>query len=227
MMIGGLQKSTLIDYPGAIAAIVFTSGCNLNCGYCYNPELRNFSPTIGEDEVLSFLSERRGQLDAVTITGGEPTVQPDLFAFAAKVKALGFLVKLDTQGTNPRAVQELIRGKMVDYIAMDVKAPLERYAEITNSFVDQQAIRQSIALIMALAPDYEFRTTVVSGQLGVSDIQKIGKLIQGAKRHYLQAFVPGKNLNDPAFSARRAPEAEEMEGMRGVMSQYVTNAYTR
>lgn len=227
MMIGGLQKSTLIDYPGHVAAIVFTAGCNLNCGYCHNPELRRFSPRIGEDEVLSFLSSRRGQLDAVTITGGEPTVQPDLLSFAAKVKALGFLVKLDTQGTHPRMVEDMIHAGIVDYIAMDVKAPLARYAEIANSFVDVEAVQESIRLVMAEAPDYEFRTTVVAGQLAVADITEIGKLIQGAKRHYLQAFVASGTLNDPAFLSRRAPEPGEMEEMRRAMAQYVTDAFIR
>jgi pyruvate formate lyase activating enzyme len=227
MIIGALQKSTLIDYPGKVSAIVFTSGCNLNCGYCYNPELRNFSPRIAEEEVLSFLRTRCNQLDAVTITGGEPTVQADLLSFAKKVKALGFLVKLDTQGTNPRKVRELIRAEMVDYIAMDVKAPLSRYAEVTNSYIDQQAIKESISLVMREAPDYEFRTTVVANQLGIADISEIGKLIQGAKRHYLQGFVPGKDLNDPLFRNRTAPTPKEMESMRKVMAEYVKEACIR
>ncbi|MEK7189033.1 MAG: anaerobic ribonucleoside-triphosphate reductase activating protein [Patescibacteria group bacterium] len=227
MMIGGLQKSTLIDYPGKISAIVFTAGCNLNCGYCHNPELRQYSPRSSEEEVLSFLRKRANQLDAVTITGGEPTVQPDLPAFAAKLKGLGFLVKLDTQGTNPQMVRDMVHRGLVDYIAMDLKAPLERYAEVTNSFVDQDAIRESISLIMAEAPDYEFRTTIVAEQLGVGDIEEIGKLIQGAKRHYAQGFVASKSLNDPAFLSRRAPGPEEMEEMRRIMSAYVREAFIR
>jgi len=227
MIIGGLQKVTLIDYPGKIAAIVFTSGCNFNCHYCHNPELRIISPRLTEDNFFVFLDKRKGKLDAVTVTGGEPTVQSDLFEFINKIKKRGFLVKLDTQGTNPLAVRRLIKAHLVDYVAMDIKAPLDRYCEVANCFVKEAAIRESIALIMGQAPDYEFRTTVVHGQLNIDDIEKIGKLLRGAKRHYLQEFVPAENLNDPAFCFRQGPSAAEMGEMQSIMSKYVKEVLIR
>ncbi|MFA5987962.1 MAG: anaerobic ribonucleoside-triphosphate reductase activating protein [Candidatus Paceibacterota bacterium] len=227
MMIGGLQKTTLIDYPGKVAAIVFTAGCNFNCHYCYNPELRNFSPKIDESEFFDFLDKRKKHLDAITVTGGEPTVQPDLVEFIEKIKKRGFLVKLDTQGTNPKMVEQLIDAKLIDYIAMDIKAPLERYREVANCFVDESAIKKSIALVMEKAPDYEFRTTVVKDQLKLEDIEKMGDLIKGAKRYYLQCFVSTKNMNDPSFCSRKGPSVDEMESMRVVMSKYVKEAFVR
>lgn len=227
MIIGGLQKTTLIDYPGKIASIVFTAGCNFNCQYCYNPELRHFSPKLSEEEFFSFLDKRIGQIDAVTVTGGEPTVQPDLFEFIQKIKQRGFLVKLDTNGTNPSVVETLLHAKLIDYVAMDIKAPLERYREVANCFVNERAIRTTIALIISASPDYEFRTTVVSGQLDLDDMEKIGVLIRGAKRHYLQRFVPTDNLNDPSFASLQAPSDGDMAAMRSVIAAYVTDAYTR
>ncbi len=227
MIIGGLQKTTLIDYPGKIAAIVFTSGCNMNCGYCHNPELRGFSAKIDEEEFLSFLDARKGKLEAVTVTGGEPTVQRDLFEFIGKIKSRGFLVKLDTQGTNPRAVERLLSAGLVDYVAMDIKAPLDRYREVANCFVDEAAVRKTIGIIMSSAPDYEFRTTIVKGQLGMDDMRRIGELIKGAKCHYSQKFVPNGNLNDPLFASRTGLTDAEMEETRRLMSGYVTNAFTR
>ncbi len=227
MIIGGLQKTTLIDYPGKIAAIVFTAGCNLNCHYCYNPEMRAYTPQLFEDEFFAFLDKRKGQLDAVTVTGGEPTVQADLFEFIQKIKERGFLVKLDTQGTNPAAVKKLLDAHLIDYLAMDIKAPLERYREVANTFVNEAAIRETIALVMAEAPDYEFRTTIVEGQLGVEDMEKIGVLIHGAKRHYLQKFTPTDNLNDPEFALRVAPSDEEVEAMRTALLAHVGEVHIR
>lgn len=227
MIIGGLQKTTFIDYPGKIAAIVFTSGCNMNCHYCYNPELRDFSPKIDENEFFSFLDSRTNKLEAVTVTGGEPTVQKDLFEFITKIKSRGFLVKLDTQGTNPDVVERLIDAKLVDYIAMDIKAPFERYREVTNCFVDEKAVRRTINIIMSSAPDYEFRTTIVKDQLGLDDMHAIGAIIAGARRHYSQKFVPTDNLNDPAFSLRSGPSDAEMGEIRLAMASYVGEAFVR
>ena len=227
MIIGGLQKTTLIDYPGKIACIVFTAGCNMNCHYCYNPELRDFSPKIDEEDFFNFLDSRVGQLDAVTVTGGEPTVQRDLFEFIQKIKSKGFLVKLDTQGTNPDMVKKLIEAKLVDYIAMDIKAPLERYREVANCFVDEMAIKKTIALIMSRALDYEFRTTIVRGQLGIEDMKKIGELIKGAKRHYSQKFMTTDNLNDKSYADLIGPYEMEMNEIQTMMLSYVNQAFIR
>jgi pyruvate formate lyase activating enzyme len=202
MRIGGFQKCSLIDYPGKLSAIIFTLGCNFKCSYCHNPELVNpelFPEPIPEEDILSFLATRKGKLDALVITGGEPTLQEDLVEFALKVKELDFLVKLDTNGSNSRILEKLIG--IVDYVAMDIKAPLEKYHQVSNSNIDTGEIKKSIELIMNSDRDYEFRTTVVKSELEESDILKIGKLIQGARLFVLQKYaVPEKNVQKlPAY----------------------------
>jgi pyruvate formate lyase activating enzyme len=227
MILGGLQKTSLIDYPDKVSAIVFTSGCNFNCHYCYNPELRNYSHGIDEDYFFSFLNKRKNQLDAIVVTGGEPTVHADLPEFIAKIKKLGFLVKLDTQGTNPKMVKELIDFKLIDYVAMDIKGPLNKYREIANCFVNEKAIKETIKILKTSDISYEFRTTIVSGQLVLDDFEKIGKLIKGASKYYLQAFVPKDNLNDKEFSKRKAPSKKELEEMKNIVLKYVKEVFIR
>lgn len=229
MLIGGFQKFSLIDYPGKICAIVFTQGCNFRCPFCHNPELVNpelFQGLIPEGEVLSFLERRKGKLDAIEITGGEPTLQPDLIDFIEKIKELGFLVKLDSNGSNPEMLKRLIKLKLVDYISMDVKAPLERYQEITKSNIDADKIKQSIGLIMASGLDYELRTTVVKSQLTPDDILEIGKLIRGAKVYILQRFVPSKTLN-PKFLQETTYSDEEFEHLKKALKNYVAECTVR
>lgn len=197
MVIGGLQKISLVDYPGKISAIIFLQGCNFRCPYCHNPELVNpalFGPTIPEDEILAFLEKRRGKLDGVVITGGEPTLHKDLLAFLQGIKDLGFLVKLDTNGTRPEMLKDIILSGGVDYIAMDIKAPLERYPELTGSVSDIEAIQASIRRIMAAKVAYEFRTTLVYSLITPADVLAIGRLIAGAHRYALQRFVPSKHV---------------------------------
>lgn len=203
MRIGGFQKCSLIDYPGKLSAIVFTLGCNFKCSYCHNPELVNpelFPKPIPEEDILSFLRKRKGKLDALVITGGEPTLQEDLVEFALKVKELDFLVKLDTNGSNSRILEKLIG--IVDYVAMDIKAPLEKYQQVSNSSIDTGEIKKSIELIMNSKRDYEFRTTVVKSELDENDILEIGKLIEGARLFVLQKYaVPEKNVRElPTYS---------------------------
>ena len=229
MLIGGFQKSSLVDYPGKICAIVFTQGCGFRCGYCHNPELvdpKKFTEPIPAKEILSFLKTRKGKLDAVEITGGEPTRQADLIEFLQKIKELGFLVKLDSNGSRPEIIQKVLDLKLADYLAMDVKAPLERYQEITNSKIDPGKIKQSVKIIMNSGADYEFRTTVVKGQLGPADFAKIGELIKGAKLHIFQKFAPSKT-NDPKFLKRETYSDEEFEEFRQLMEQYVQKCFVR
>ncbi|MBN2538411.1 MAG: anaerobic ribonucleoside-triphosphate reductase activating protein, partial [Deltaproteobacteria bacterium] len=168
MKIGDIQKFSLIDYPGRICATIFTQGCNFRCPYCHNPELVEpslFRRTIIDDEVFSFLDKRRGKLDAVNITGGEPTLQPDLIECIKIIRSMGYMVKIDTNGSFPEVLRKLIDDNLLDYIAMDVKAPPEKYGEVTGSSIAVDNIAESIHLIMDSGIDYEFRTTIVKSLL--------------------------------------------------------------
>jgi pyruvate formate lyase activating enzyme len=197
MKIGGLQKFSLIDYPGRISAIVFTQGCNFRCPYCHNPELvdpTQYGPILSEAEVISFLEKRRGKLDAVTLTGGEPTLQPDIDRFLQTLKKMGYLIKVDTNGSKPDVLERLIQGGLVDYLAMDVKGPLHKYRQIAGAEVQFRKIRKSIALITNSGIDHEFRTTIVRSQLVNGDLIAIAGLLKKARLYVLQTFVPLKTL---------------------------------
>ncbi len=229
MKIGGFQKCSLIDYPGKICAIIFTQGCNFRCSYCHNPELVEpnlFAKPIPEEEIFSFLAKRKGKLEAVELTGGEPTLQPDLLEILKKVKAMGYLTKLDSNGSNPEIVQKAVDLNLVDYLAMDVKAPLEKYRRIVDYGVDLNKIKQSIALIMNSGSEYEFRTTVVKSQLNKDDILKIGQLIKGAKLYILQKFVPGKVLKPHLFKQETYSD-DEFEDFKNSLSDYVVRCIIR
>ncbi|MEW6332725.1 MAG: anaerobic ribonucleoside-triphosphate reductase activating protein [Thermodesulfobacteriota bacterium] len=204
MKIGGLQRVSLIEYPGKIGAVVFTQGCNFRCAYCHNPELVDpdrYGPVIPEEEVLAFLDKRRGKLEAVTVTGGEPTLQPDLESFLQACRNRGYLIKLDTNGSNPDALERVIRKRLADYLAMDVKGPLGRYRQIASVKVDTSRIEASIALVATAGIPYEFRTTVVRSQLDLDDLISVATLVRHARRYVLQPFVPGKTLAGSAPSA--------------------------
>lgn len=221
MNIGGIQKLSTVDYPGYVVASIFTLGCNMRCGYCHNPELvlpEQLVEPIPTEEVLEFLESRRGLLDGVAISGGEPTMQQDLVAFIAKIKAMGLRVKLDTNGTNPAMLKELLAAKLVDFIAMDIKGPLEKYVQIAARPVDLGAIQESIALIKTI--DHEFRTTIVAEQLTLEDIPAIGRLVKGAKRFALQKFVPDRTLS-PRFTRASSFTAEQMNRAQEIMSRFV------
>ncbi len=229
MLIGGLQKFSLIDYPGKICAIVFTQGCNFRCPYCHNPELVRpelFEKSLDVWDILSFLETRVGKLDAVEITGGEPTLQKDLTDFIRKIKEMGFLVKLDSNGSNPDILENLINEGLVDYIAMDVKAPLRKYKDIIRVDIDAEKIKRSIELIKSKAPDYEFRTTIVKSLLSKDDIEEIAKTIQGSKIYVLQKFVPSKTL-DPNFITQETYTDEELGELAKKLEKYVDKCIVR
>ena len=229
MRIGSLQRFSLIDYPGRICVVVFTQGCNFRCHYCHNPELvveELFQEPLSEKAVFSFLEKRKGMLEAVTITGGEPTLQRDLIGFLEKTRQLGYLVKLDTNGSRPEMVKRVIESKLIDYIAMDVKAPEGKYREVANSYVNTDKIKQSIKLIIDSKLNYEFRTTVVRSQLNERDIMEIGEMIQNAKRYVLQKFVPSKTL-DRGFRSLATYSAEEFEHLRESLKSYVVECSVR
>ncbi len=219
MDIAYLLPTTLIDYPGKVAAVCFTTGCNFRCPFCHNcelvlPERIKKLKLIPKNEVLYFLRERRGFLDGLVITGGEPTVQPDLFRFIEKVKGVGLLVKLDTNGSRPEVLEELFNARLLDYIAMDLKAPAARYDEMAGVHVDMAAITRSIRLIIEQAPDYEFRTTSAP-TMTAKDIEEAVSLIAGAKRYFLQQFVvpTGKDLVDPAWNQKTALSEGELRAL--------------
>lgn len=215
MKIGYVQKTSLIDYPGKISAVIFTRGCNYRCPYCHNPELvdaSSLTDLFSEEELFSWLDRRKGMLEGVSITGGEPTLQPDLIPFMQKIKNLGYLVKLDTNGSSPAVLASAVREGLVDYIAMDIKAPLAGYHEAAGRQVDTSAIGMSIGIVTEAKVAYEFRTTLVSGLLCVDDVIEIGNMIKGASCYALQRFVPSKHL-DPAYLNAAPFTDEEISGL--------------
>ena len=219
MKIAHLLPTTLIDYPNRVAALIYTSGCNFRCPFCHNselvlPEKIQKMQLIPENDVLYFLRERGNFLDALSITGGEPTLHDDLPRFIKRVKQLGLLVKLDTNGSRPEVLKGLFDSHLLDYVAMDVKGPAARYSELAGAQVDLDAIRRSIELIMKNAPDYEFRTTVAP-TITPTDIENTVELVNGAKRYFLQAFVvpEGKDLVDPSWNDKSALSKTELEGV--------------
>ena len=192
MKIGGLIKFTLIDYPGHVAAVVFTQGCNFRCRYCHNPELvypHLLQESMPKDDVLSFLRKRKGTLEGVVITGGEPTLHLGLIDFMAEIKALDYKIKLDTNGTKPEVLQEAIERQLVDFVAMDLKAPLEKYSLIAGVEFDPKIIQKSMDMIVASGLPYEFRTTYDKEVLTDEDIQAISDSVQG-KNYRVQECLP-------------------------------------
>lgn len=224
MTFGGIEKMTLIDFPGKVACIVYTIGCNFRCPYCHNPALvdETIETRIGEEEVFALLQRKKGFLDGIVITGGEPTMHGnDLLRFMAEVKERGFLVKLDTNGTNPEVLRKAIERHLVDYIAMDIKAPLSKYGATVARPVDIVAIQESISLIIASSVPYEFRTTVLKSMLSPEDIEQIGHEIRGARRYYLQRFIPSKLLLNPQFKKKTTYSDEEFQVFRETLHRYV------
>lgn len=221
MLIGGFQKTSFIDYPGKIAAVVFTHGCNFRCPYCHNPELvTGFDKIADENIVLYFLDDRKNKLDGIVVTGGEPCLQKTLPEFLRKVKDKGFLVKLDTNGSQFEMLKQVIDEKLVDYVAMDIKAPLIKYELVAHTKeIDINSICKSINYIMTCGIDYEFRTTVVHTFLRPRDFEQIGELIRGAKRYYIQKFVYSKVLLD-LFKNAEPFHDDELELTKEILQKY-------
>ncbi len=229
MRIAHLQKTSFIDYPGRLAAVVFTQGCNFRCPYCHNPELVEpglFGPALAETAIFDFLEKRRGKLEAVVITGGEPSLQRGLLEFVLRIKELGYLVKLDTNGTNPDLVAELLRLGLVDYVAMDIKAPLERYGAVAGRPVDLKAIEASIDMLLAVREMSEFRTTLVRDLLTKSDVLTIGRLIAGARLYALQNFRFSKHL-DAACANYAGFAQQELVDLKVELEGFVSSVVLR
>ena len=191
MIIKGIQKLTLLDYPQKVACTLFTAGCNFRCPFCHNASLvkGDDGPILSEEEILKYLKLRQGILDAVCITGGEPTLQPDLKDFIIKVKALGYNVKLDTNGYKPEVLKDLVNSGLIDYVAMDIKSSKEGYARTAGlQNIDISKIEESVDFLMQGNVDYEFRTTVVEELHDENDFLAISEWLKNAKKYYLQSF---------------------------------------
>ncbi len=227
MNIGGLQKLTLLDYPGKVACTLFTVGCNLRCPFCHNASLVTHPQDAGyitDDELFSFLKKRVGVLDGICVTGGEPTLQKDLPDFLESLKSFGYSVKLDTNGTNPKMLKALTDEHLIDYVAVDIKNSPEKYA-LTSGNVDfLEKVKETVSFLLSGNIDYEFRTTVVNGFHEVEDFEAIGKWIEGAKHYYLQSFVDSGDLI--AKDTLGLPK-EKMLEMLKVVQKYLPSAEIR
>jgi len=234
MQIAGLQKLTLIDYPDKIACTIFLFGCNFRCGFCHNPELvlpDKPKKEYKEKEILDFLKQRKKYLDAVCITGGEPLINPDLNGLLRKIKESGFLIKLDTNGSSPQKLKELIDKKLVDYIALDVKADKDNYNALAGVKVDINRSEESIQIIINSGLDYEFRTTVIRGYHNPEKLKKIGEWVNSlgkAKKYVIQNFIPRKGkLVDKKFEKINPFEDNELEEMKKAVSDYFEKTEVR
>lgn len=212
MLIAGLQKVTLLDFPGKLACTVFAPGCNFRCPFCHNASLvTEKSELIPESEFFEFLESRKGRLQGVCVTGGEPTLQRDFKDFLAKIKSMGFLVKLDTNGYAPEKLKEAVNGGLADYVAMDIKNSLQKYGETVGiADFNTEPIKESVKFLLSGAVDYEFRTTVVRELHTAQDIEEITALIDGAKRYFLQGFVDSGDLIGEGLSGYDKKEMENL-----------------
>ena len=227
MMLHGLQKMTLLDFPGRVACTVFLGGCDFRCPFCHNYELADGSarPVMDEAALMAFLEKRRGLLDGVAITGGEPCLRPDLPDLMRHIRGLGFAVKLDTNGTHPELLNAILREGLADYVAMDIKNSPEKYARTAGlAELDLTPIRRSVALLTAGNVDYEFRTTVVDELHDADDIEAIGAWIAGARRWFMQPFTDRDTV---PYGGLHAPSAEKMGAWLGIMRRYVPDSRIR
>ncbi len=218
MKICGLNKTTLLDYPGKVAATVFLGGCNLRCPFCQNGGLAlrpDLEPEVPLESVIALLRKRQGILDGVCVTGGEPTLAAELPQLLEGMKELGYLVKLDTNGTRPAVLRKLLNQKLVDYIAMDIKASLENYEKVAGvRKMNLDGIQESASLVMEKAPDYEFRTTVVRELHKREDFESIARWLRGAKAYYLQAYRDSEQVIQREFTSYTR---RELEGFQDVL----------
>ena len=222
MNIGGFVKNSFVDYPGNIAAVIFTVGCNMKCWYCHNKHLLGYSNKEAETEIFEFLEKHKNFLDGVVISGGEPTLQPDLKDFIIKIRELGYMIKLDTNGTNYGVLKDLIDNKLIDYVAMDIKAPLDSYEKITKTKDDMISIKASIDLLLSGVVDYEFRTTY-SPDLTNEDMEELCKSIKGAKRYAIQKYrVPDEE--QVIMLPRKSSDHEEA---KLIAEKYIENVILR
>jgi pyruvate formate lyase activating enzyme len=232
MRIGGLQKHSFIDYPGKISCVLFLAGCNFSCPYCHNPQLVDVSGVAGEpltiEDFLAFLEERRGLLEGVVISGGEPTLHRDLPDLCRRIKYMGYAVKLDTNGSRPQMLRRLITENLVDYLAMDIKMELDRYVGGVARQCDTGAIIDSLELLMASGIDHEFRTTCVKPLVTAESIACIARLIQGSRLYALQPFKASRLLRPDYFNGLDPSYSEtEMDGLQHIAAAWVETCSRR
>ncbi|RLF57909.1 MAG: anaerobic ribonucleoside-triphosphate reductase activating protein [Thermoplasmata archaeon] len=226
MNIGGFQETSLLDYPGKVAAIIWTTGCNFRCPFCYNPDLV-FEKTdnVSVEHILSFLDARKGKIDALSISGGEPFLQRDLKDFILQVKNRGYLVKVDTNGSFPDRLKEFLDEGLIDYLSMDVKATKNKYKEITGVSVDIDDISTSIGLIKDYAADYEFKTTVIPKFHQMEDIVEIAGWLKGSKKYFLQQFKSDTSIISSETFSRYSKE--ELLNMCELVKPYFEKCHVR
>jgi len=221
MVINGLNKLTLLDYPGMVACTVYTGGCNLRCPFCHNASLvlnKESQPLISKEDFFAFLKKRKKVLEGVCVSGGEPTLNSDLNIFIKEIKLAGYKVKLDTNGTNPIMLNNLIESGLIDYVAMDIKNSIAKYGETVGiPNFDCLPIKKSTNILMSSKIPYEFRTTVVKDFHNKEDLIKIGEWLEGAKAYYLQQFVDSKNLIGDNLTPYKA---EELYNFCGQIKKY-------
>lgn len=227
MQLHGLQKMTLLDFPGHVACTVFLGGCDFRCPFCHNFELVDGTakPEMTDEEFFAFLDKRHGLLDGVAITGGEPLLHPGLIPFLRRVRELGFAVKVDTNGYHPDRLREILDAGLADYVAMDVKNSPEKYARTCGlAQLDLDPVLDSIRILKSSGTEYEFRTTVIAEFHTARDIASIGELIRGAKRYYIQCFTDRDSV---PFADLHAPSRADLDDFLVVAKQYVPSAELR
>jgi pyruvate formate lyase activating enzyme len=227
MQIHGFNKTTLLDYPGHLASTVFTGGCNMRCPYCQNADLvlnPLSQPLIDENVIFDHIKKRKGIIEGVCITGGEPTLQKDLEDFIKRLKDLGVLVKLDTNGYRPEITRKLMENGLIDYVAMDIKSSLDEYHIVSGVNLDTSLIKESVELLKNGPIDYEFRTTVVKELHSKETFEKIGELLSGAKQYFLQGYIDSERVIERRFSSYTK---EELEGFVTILKKTIKNVSIR
>ena len=231
MFIAGLQKNSFIDFPGKISCVLFLTGCNFICPYCHNPELARgeYPQRIPLGEAIDFLAQRQGMLEGVTLTGGEPTLENGLVDLCQSIKALGYPIKLDTNGSRPDMLSELFDQHVLDFVAMDIKAPVDAYQSFSRHPHTQKRLTESIQLIMDRAPAYEFRTTCVSPFINAKAVNSIVRAIEGAAHYVLQPFNQRATCLDPEFGRKKDPTIlpETMQHLKKLAEPFVLRCTIR
>jgi len=234
MYIGGFQKNSLIDFPGTIACILFTQGCNFICPYCHNPDLiaspqKRAGDFYDENKIFEFLEKRKGFIEGVVITGGEPTLQKDLLLFCKKIKDMGYKLKLDSNGTQPQVLVKLFKDKLVDFISMDIKTSLENYHLVLPGKFDTAKILESTRILIDKAPAYEFRTTCSRPFVSKKIMNDIGKMIKGASKYILQKCSRDVSVLDPDFLTpdKNFFSGKEMLELQETINKYVATSVVR